>query len=362
MAQQFFLEGYLDSNDNLRRIELDELPFTIGRAATLSLCIPQTQVSRQHAQFFDDGGQVFIKDMGSTNGTLVNNQKIAEAVAIQHGDVVQIGSVELRVMEDKAEEEVMDGGVTMIQMAPVANRLPVGLKGLEEMIAQNAVRAEFQPIVLPSGGAFGYEILGRGNYGDLPVAPMPLFDIAESANLEVKLSEIFRDIGVAQAAAQSTIPRYFVNTHPKEMHDTDRLLNSMRALVERHPEVKLVMEIHEQAVTDIGEMHRVQDELQAMNVQLAYDDFGAGQARLVEMTEVPPDYVKFDMSLIRGIDKANQQKRDMVKSLVEMTQKIGTTTLAEGVGEPGELDVCAAMGFELIQGFHFGRPGSVIKV
>jgi EAL domain-containing protein (putative c-di-GMP-specific phosphodiesterase class I) len=50
----------------------------------------------------------------------------------------------------------------------------------------------------------------------------------------------------------------------------------------------------------------------------------------------------------------------MVGSLVAMCRQLGIVTLAEGVETAGEVDVCRQVGFELMQGFFFGRPGAPI--
>lgn len=91
-------------------------------------------------------------------------------------------------------------------------------------------------------------------------------------------------------------------------------------------------------------------------MSLAFDDFGAGQARLTELVEVHPEYLKFDMSLIRSIDQAPKDKVQMVRSLVHMAADLGIIPLAEGVETQGERDACVDIGFQLGQGYLFGKP------
>lgn len=98
------------------------------------------------------------------------------------------------------------------------------------------------------------------------------------------------------------------------------------------------------------------DRLAGMNVQFAYDDFGAGQARLLELAEVPPHFVKFDMGLIRSIDSASSKKQQLVSQLVRLVHDLGSTALAEGVETRDEAICCAQMNFDLIQGYWTGRP------
>ena len=77
---------------------------------------------------------------------------------------------------------------------------------------------------------------------------------------------------------------------------------------------------------------------------------------MLEVAEVPPDYVKFDMALIRDIDKAGDARRSMLTMLVKFCHDSGIKTLAEGISRAGEADACRQLGFELFQGFYFGRP------
>ena len=97
-----------------------------------------------------------------------------------------------------------------------------------------------------------------------------------------------------------------------------------------------------------------------MKIGLAYDDFGAGQSRLNELVQSPPDYLKFDMSLIHDIDAATLQRQQMVASLVQMVRDLGIISLAEGVETPAEAATCLQMGFELGQGFFFGKPAAAV--
>jgi FOG: EAL domain len=103
-------------------------------------------------------------------------------------------------------------------------------------------------------------------------------------------------------------------------------------------------------------MQTLRDTLQELDMGLAYDDFGAGQARLAELADVPPDYLKFDIGLIRNIHLATPDRQRMLASLVRMVRELGTAALAEGVETADEHRVCQELGFELGQGFYYGKP------
>jgi len=227
------------------------------------------------------------------------------------------------------------------------------------LLDQKMIVPAFQPIVDSSEQAsiHAYEILGRGNHPTLSRSPGPLFRIAESMEgLALRLSQLFRDVGITAAAGFESQSKFFVNIHPDELKDMRILMQQMEQLRKTYPDVNLVLEIHEKAASNLDDMKKICRELESMRVELAYDDFGAGQARLMELVEAPAHYLKFDINLVRGIDKAPAAKQDMVQMLVQMAKKIGIATLAEGLEQEAEVVACRSMGFDYIQGYYFGKP------
>ena len=71
----------------------------IGRGDQASLRLPDVGISRRHARLDFDGAQVVLTDLGSTNGTMVNGQRVS-AVALNPGDMIQIGTTTLTFRVD----------------------------------------------------------------------------------------------------------------------------------------------------------------------------------------------------------------------------------------------------------------------
>ncbi len=360
-----FLESYLADGESVYRIQLNSFPALVGRETGLAVTLQSNNVSRQHAEFIDDNGHLLIRDLGSTNGTYVNHEKIFDSYRLRTGDVIRFADVEFRLREEGPVVQRHEGdeptATAFFYPEEHVNRLPVGAKQLEELLHERMIKPLFQAIVsVDNGRITGLELLGRGSHPTLSELPVPLFFLAEGLGRGVELSELIREIGVkAWANSNYRDLPLFMNTHPHELRDGRRLADSLQGLWLQYPELPMVLEIHEQAVTDQETLAQLSSDLKRIDMLLAYDDFGAGQARLLELLDVPPYAVKFDISLIRDVHKTSRDRREMIELLVRMVKTCGALALAEGVSRTEELEVCRELDFDLIQGYVYGEPTSL---
>ena len=94
MAYQLVvLKGRSDANT----IRLAEGATTIGRQDGCELTVRSSQVSRKHCQVFEKKGLLLVKDLGSSNGTFVNNEKVADQRVLEPGDLLTVGPISFRV-------------------------------------------------------------------------------------------------------------------------------------------------------------------------------------------------------------------------------------------------------------------------
>ena len=81
-----------------------KLPTVVGRGRDASLTLPHPLVSRQHCEIFDSDGKLFVRDLGSLNGTYVNNERIEGERELPSGVLLTIGTVTFRaVYEDQPD-------------------------------------------------------------------------------------------------------------------------------------------------------------------------------------------------------------------------------------------------------------------
>jgi pSer/pThr/pTyr-binding forkhead associated (FHA) protein len=70
---------------------LQDQETTIGRSANNNIVLPSPEISRRHAHLWQDGDSILLEDLGSTNGTFVNNARLYKQVTLHDGDEIQFG-------------------------------------------------------------------------------------------------------------------------------------------------------------------------------------------------------------------------------------------------------------------------------
>jgi EAL domain-containing protein (putative c-di-GMP-specific phosphodiesterase class I) len=354
----YVLESVAEGTVELRRLSLQPLPFRIGRSPGLELVLPSNRVSKVHAEIFDLEGKLRIRDHESRNGTFVNHERILDC-EIAEGDVIHLGDFEFRIGRELGSTGIDAPKTATYTPFNLSRQFQEGARAVKELLSRGEVTVHLQPLVhLDSGEVAAWEALGRGIHPSLPRGPVELFRIAESIGAEVELSRLLRRRAVELVAGRSDVGNLFLNTHPSELVEPG-LIESIEDLRALAPQLDLTLEIHESALAQAASMAALRNRLAEMNVRLAYDDFGSGQARLLELAEAPPHYLKFDRRFVMGIDQAPASRRRLVASLVAAARELLCKTVAEGVETAAEAEVCRGLGFNLAQGYFYGWPAPV---
>ena len=71
---------------------------TVGRAAGCQVTLDDTYASQIHARLFARDGQLFVEDLGSTNGTYLNRKKVQGPMVMQRGDKLQVGNTVMELV------------------------------------------------------------------------------------------------------------------------------------------------------------------------------------------------------------------------------------------------------------------------
>jgi EAL domain-containing protein (putative c-di-GMP-specific phosphodiesterase class I) len=353
---QWYLEAVADPNRKWMTA-IKPFPFVIGRDENCNLNLTDNRVSRHHCEIRKSGDHFWIRDLESTNGTFVNHKEIKQAELLEPGDIISIGNFEFCLKSVNLKTAHTDDETCCFDLSQELHYLDTLEPKLRALIQARNVVPHFQPILRFSDKkVLGYEILGRHADEDLPSEPSVLLDMAEALGYRSDLSSVFREVGVEIGRKLPGSPIFFVNTTPLEIYQMNDLLESLDRIHDMAPSNRIVLEINEKAADDKNVLSRLRNDLGKHHTGIAFDDFGVGQTRLVELVKDPPDFLKFDISLIRQIHLAPKRLHQMVSTFVKAAQELDIATIAEGIECPAEAETCQQLGFNFAQGFFYGRP------
>lgn len=212
----------------------------------------------------------------------------------------------------------------------------------------------FQPIVSWSARrVIGHEALLRSADPALP-DPSSVLAVAERLSRIDQIGRLVRE-RVARSMTKAPAEFVFVNLHPLEMLDGD--LFSPSAPLSQFAK-RVVLEISEHALLGgIEGLELRAEALRRLGFRLALDHLGPGSPGLSAFARLRPEFVKYDLALVRGAD----QRPEQIAMLGAMTALFGgmsTRVIAAGIETLAERDAMLAAGVDLLQGFAFSRPES----
>ena len=240
------------------------------------------------------------------------------------------------------------------------NAMSVDRTALEARFEKSlaALWMAYQPIVQWSQKlVFAYEALVRSDEPSMN-NPGLIFDAAERLGRVAELGTRIRRSIASSIESIPTNAQVFVNLHPADFADPD--LYDPSSPLSKHAE-RVVLEVSERASLDAVRDARPRiASLRKMGFRIAIDDLGAGHAGLSTFTQLEPDVVKLDMSLVRGADR-EPTKRKLIKSMTSLCKDLSMLVVIEGIETAGERDACIDAGCDLLQGYLFGKPTRTIN-
>jgi serine phosphatase RsbU (regulator of sigma subunit) len=150
----------VDGSDKGRRVEIGLLsPITVGRDSRLVLSFNDTDLSGSHLRVSIESGHAVAEDLGSTNGTFVNDERITEPRKLQDGDTVRAGRQALRY-ERRSRREIERARALERELNAARGYV---LAVLPDPIASGPVQTawRFVPSTALGGDGFGYCWLDR---------------------------------------------------------------------------------------------------------------------------------------------------------------------------------------------------------
>ena len=278
---------------------------------------------------------------GTHVGTLLQHADIAMYAAKAHGNTFCVYNASLHTYREEQLQIESD---------------------LRHAIDTNELVLHYQPICdLHTGAIVRAEALARWNHPIRGVIALGVFiPIAEESGLIRTLDRWVLRAGLlqvaawARAGAQTAVAINLSTVSLQERDLTDYIRECL--LQTGAPPAQVVIEITESAaMRDPTITVGVLDELRALGMRIALDDFGRGYASLNYLASLPVDTVKVDREFVAEIGN-NHKHEGVLRALVTLCRGLGLTVVAEGVETEAQLQWLTTEGYDQAQGYYIGRP------
>jgi len=231
------------------------------------------------------------------------------------------------------------------------------------LLFSEEVRVVFEPIVkLESRQILGYEALVRGTPGSEFATPAQLFGAAAQCDALFELDCLCRRIALRAAGRLPAGAKLFLNCLPSAIHDPALQDSALRDQLARHGlrPSDVVFEISErESIDNFAVFREVCDHYSSLGFQIALDDVGVGYSSLEAVTELAPDFLKVDMSFVRGIDE-DPARQEILKALTSISWGLDARIIAEGIETDGELRTLRKLAVSYGQGYRIGRASELL--
>jgi diguanylate cyclase (GGDEF)-like protein len=225
-------------------------------------------------------------------------------------------------------------------------------------LAAHAFDVYYQPIVKADGGAIaGVEALLRWNHpGRGFVPPSEFVPVAEEAGLMDRLGEFVLRRAVSDAARW---PDLYVSVNLSPVQVRDRAFVDVVSAVLRESGFepsRLVLEMTEGVLIDNPDETTARlQELRALGVRLALDDFGSGYSSLSYLQKLPFDKLKVDRSFVVALDQS-ANGGVIIQAIVTLGRALGMGVVIEGVETEEQRVLLRLAGCNEMQGYLFAKP------
>jgi len=229
---------------------------------------------------------------------------------------------------------------------------------LPRALTARAFDLHYQPIVTADGGTIvGVEALLRWEHPTRGFIPPSLFiPIAEQTGLMEQLGEFVLRRALSDATRW---PDLYVSVNLSPTQVRDRSFADLLAATLNETKIapsRVVLEVTESVLIDNPDAakSRLQD-LRALGVRLALDDFGSGYSSLTYLQRLPFDKLKIDRAFVEALDQS-ANAGVIIQAIVALGRALGLSVVIEGVETEEQRVLLRLAGCNEMQGYLFARP------
>ena len=233
-----------------------------------------------------------------------------------------------------------------------AKRLSHLRNRIRNVISDARVDIHLQPILnLQTGDVRGYEALSRFEDQNDTMSPRDWFEDARKVGMQplLECTAIAEAVELLQFLPDDTY--LSVNASPETVQ-----IGAVADILQDAPPERIVLDLteHEDANSLEG-LDLALAELRNMGIQIALDNFGAGNLQFPTVVKLQPNILKLDLSLVKSINR-NQNSQDLTRAIVQFAYEIDAVLIAVGIEHESERTTLADLGVKFGQGYLLARP------
>lgn len=202
---------------------------------------------------------------------------------------------------------------------------------------------------------FGYEALVRGLNNE------SAHSIISKVNDDNRylFDQFCRVKAIALASKLKIESMLSINFLPNAVYKPERCIRTTLEAAKKYgfPTDRIMFEFTEvEKIEDTDVVKRIVEYYKKQGFKTAIDDFGSGYAGLGLLADFQTNLIKFDMALIRNIDR-DTARQHIIRNCMNLFSDLNIIPLAEGIETREEMTWLRDSGVELMQGYLFARPG-----
>lgn len=235
---------------------------------------------------------------------------------------------------------------------------------LREALSHGEVTAWFMPVVrLEDNLLCGYEALVRWSRRDgTVVTPDQFLAVAERSHFIIDIDRLVLRQAVDTLGSINAELHIAVNVSAQTLH-AGNVGAMVRGELERSgvDPRRLHLEVTETALLNVSDsVKHVMRELAKLGITWWLDDFGTGYSSISHLRDLPIHGVKLDQTFTTGLIAGDSHASRLTRGLAGLADGLNLRTVAEGVETAEQAALLRGQGWELAQGWHFGKPAPLL--
>jgi hypothetical protein len=340
------LEFYSDGSGEVRRVTIERFPFRIGRAESADLRIDSVEISREHVEIFERNDMWLVRDLGSTNGTLVNGKRIKETL-LSDGDILKLAETELTFLASTASQfqRMVTQPIQSKKDLPAPRALPPEVAAAR-MITE-ATLWQAIPTKLLAATSLRNGVTEAFFAPSAASAHQPSMLDEPHAVVE-RYREIERLLTLKLARERGEASRLFLPMGLAGIEAPHRSFSNLKQLQARLPvgwELGITLSLPTDVdILRIGDVYR---QAQEHELLVAFDEFQGNGGQVMHLRSLLPDYLVLASNMTKDL-VSNRQPLRRLESLLTACEELAIKPVLPP-GDPSHITaMCEKIGFDLV--------------